>query len=329
MLDKHIRAVPVVDDGVLVGVMSRRGVLRCVARRELTSAAVAARRMHRPHSQRPRLYRLLRDPDRTFGTTGRSAEDFGPSRARGLSRIVMDDAPTWRRRRREERTTMRHTTVGDVMSTPVVTVEPHDSFSDVAKLLYSATISAVPVVHPDGAFLGVVSDADLMATAARLDAIEPTAARRPHHTRKSQLYAKVGATTAEELMTTQIETVTPQTGIAEAARTMLDHELRWMPVVDDGGRVIGVLSRSDTLAVFLHSDASIRAEVLESVRERIPHTDPPCLEVEVHQGVVTLTGVLETLADVESVVGLTGRIEGVVSVVDRLRYRVDERLADS
>lgn len=52
MLDKHIRTLPVVDDGVLVGVLSRRDVLRCVARRELTSAAVAARRMDRPYPER-------------------------------------------------------------------------------------------------------------------------------------------------------------------------------------------------------------------------------------------------------------------------------------
>jgi CBS domain-containing protein len=58
MLDKHIRTLPVVDDGVFVGVLSRRDVLRCVARRELTSAAAAPRRMDRPHSELPASCRV-------------------------------------------------------------------------------------------------------------------------------------------------------------------------------------------------------------------------------------------------------------------------------
>jgi CBS domain-containing protein len=45
MLDRRIRTVPIIDDDRLVGVVSRRDVLRCVARRELTSADVWRRRM--------------------------------------------------------------------------------------------------------------------------------------------------------------------------------------------------------------------------------------------------------------------------------------------
>jgi osmotically-inducible protein OsmY len=58
--------------------------------------------------------------------------------------------------------------------------------------------------------------------------------------------------------------------------------------------------------------------------ERIVQVDPARVEVEVRQGIVTLAGELDTRADAELAVRSTERLEGVVSAVDRLRYRVDE-----
>ena len=223
---------------------------------------------------------------------------------------------------------MRHTTVAEVMSKRVVSVGPEDSFTDVARLLYTATISAVPVIGPDGDLLGVVSDADLLATAARAGGPEPLTAG-PANALGRGPRANVGARTAEELMTAPVETVTPQTGVAEAARKMLELGLRWMPVTDEVARIVGVVSRSDMLAVFLHDDASIRAEVVVDVLERTLLMDPARVEVEVRRGVVTLTGQLDTRADAELAARLTERVEGVICVIDRLRYRVDERPADS
>jgi osmotically-inducible protein OsmY len=57
--------------------------------------------------------------------------------------------------------------------------------------------------------------------------------------------------------------------------------------------------------------------------------DPARVAVEVSGGVVTLDGELDTHADTELAVRLVERVEGVVTVVDRLRYRLDERLADA
>jgi CBS-domain-containing membrane protein len=59
---------------------------------------------------------------------------------------------------------MRHTTVADVMSTNVISASPQDSFSELATIPCHAAIRAVPVVDGDGRVLGVVSEADLMAS---------------------------------------------------------------------------------------------------------------------------------------------------------------------
>jgi CBS domain-containing protein len=61
-------------------------------------------------------------------------------------------------------------------------------------------------------------------------------------------------------MTTGVATVAPSTRVTAAARTMTGHHPSWMPVCDGAGRVVGVLSRSDVLTVFLRDDASIRTE---------------------------------------------------------------------
>ena len=110
---------------------------------------------------------------------------------------------------------------------------------------------------------------------------------------------------------------------------MMEHHLSWMPVCDEDRRVVGVLGRSDVLTVFLRDDASIRAEIVDDVLRRILLADPAAVQVEVDGGVVTLTGELDTRLDAQVAVRLIERVEGVVAVVDHLRFRTDERVADA
>lgn len=226
-------------------------------------------------------------------------------------------------------TGVRRSTVADVMSVPVVAVDPDTSFSAVASLLYTAAVRAVPVLDDAGRLLGVVSEADLLVTAERGEPRDDHRWWRPRHVRRPGPVRKAGATTAAGLMTTPVVTVGADDSVALAARTMREHRLSWMPVVDDGDRVVGVLGRSDLLSVFLRDDEAIRREVVEEVLGRTLLVDPARVEVAVADGVVTLTGELETRADTEAVVHLVERLEGVVGVNDELGYRVDERLADA
>jgi osmotically-inducible protein OsmY len=86
-----------------------------------------------------------------------------------------------------------------------------------------------------------------------------------------------------------------------------------------------VLGRSDLLAVFLRSDAAIRTEIVEDVLVGALATDPSRVTVDVVDGVVTLAGQLDTRIDAEVAVALTSRTEGVVDVVDRLSWQVQDR----
>jgi CBS-domain-containing membrane protein len=225
---------------------------------------------------------------------------------------------------------MHHTTVADVMSTNVISARRQDSFAHLTTLLRGAAIRAVPVVDDDGTLLGVVSEADLMAAVARPEGYE---ARRwwwrPRHIRRQAPESKAGATTAADLMTIDVETATPATRVSAAARAMLRQHLSWMPVCDEDRRVVGVLGRSDVLTVFVRDDASIRAEIVDDVLRCILLADPGRVLVDVDGGVVTLTGELDTRRDARVTVRLIERVEGVVAVVDHLRYRTDERVADA
>ena len=224
---------------------------------------------------------------------------------------------------------MRHTTVADVMSTNVISARPQDSFAHLTTLLRGAAIRAVPVVDDDCTLLGVVSEADLMAAVARPEGYEARRWWRPRHIRRQAPESKAGATTAAELMTTDVETAAPATRVSAAARAMLRQHLSWMPVCDEDRRVVGVLGRSDVLTVFVRDDASIRAEIVDDVLRCVLLTDPGRVLVEVDGGVVTLTGELDTRRDARVAVRLIERVEGVVAVVDHLRYRTDERVADA
>jgi CBS domain-containing protein len=224
---------------------------------------------------------------------------------------------------------MRHTAVADVMSTNVIAASPQDSFSLLASMLHSAAIRAVPVVDTGGTLLGVVSEADLMAAAAHPGGHTTQRWWRPRHIHRHGTQAKAGATTAAELMTTDVDTVAPSTRVTTAARTMMEHQLAWMPVCDDSRHVVGVLSRSDVLAIFSRDDTSTRAEIVDDVLGRILRVDPAAVQVDVDGGVVTLTGELDTRLDAQVAARLSRQVEGVVAVVDHLRFRTDERVTDA
>ncbi|RKT08776.1 BON domain-containing protein [Streptomyces sp. 1114.5] len=208
---------------------------------------------------------------------------------------------------------MRHATVESVMTSPVVLVSPETGFQEIVTLLSEYDITGMPVVDPEGRPLGVVSEADLLRTLAAQE--DPGSLLPAPESAKA---GPDGAVTAADLMTTQPVCTTPGTSVVAAARMMSRHGLKRLPVLDEEGRVIGMVSRGDLLRVFLREDMVIRRDIVEEVLGRIEGVSPAEIGVEVNQGRVVLSGTVPEPHLVPIVLNLCRSVDGVVSVTDRL-----------
>ena len=183
------------------------------------------------------------------------------------------------------------------------------------------------MVDEDDKVIGVISETDLIARqAATPDPYEPR--RRftfPGLTRGARRQAaKAHARTAGRLMTEPPVTAHADDTIVEAARTMAQHQVERLPVLDEEGRLVGIVTRRDLLQVFLRPDKEIREEVIEEVLVGTLWLAPRGIDVSVVEGVVTLTGHMERKSETEIALSMTRRIDGVVGVVDKLTYRLDD-----
>jgi CBS domain-containing protein len=148
-------------------------------------------------------------------------------------------------------------TVGQVMTTGVLTVRPSASFHEIVTLLLDYEISGLPVVDADGLLVGIVSEADLISKEAYGEA----AGRRRHlkllrdhlHGNDTGWVHKAAARNARELMTSPVRTVSPDDSLAAAARIMLTEGVKRLPVVRDG-RLVGMLARHDLLRPLVGAD---------------------------------------------------------------------------
>lgn len=212
-------------------------------------------------------------------------------------------------------------TVKDVMTTQVVAVRKNACFKDLAIGLREHRVSAFPVVDDDDRVVGVVSEADLLAKEA-LDATSPGRMAGVLHHKE---HVKAAGITAEDLMTAPAVTIGPLEPVTQAARLMYARKVKRLPVVDEAGRLLGIVARSDVLTVYWREDADIWREITERVLLDTLLVDPSRFTLTVKDGLVTIEGIPETSAVGHDIINEIRHVEGVVSVRDRLSYPSDQR----
>ncbi len=121
------------------------------------------------------------------------------------------------------------------MTTDVVSVGPDTSLLKVGKLMKDHHIRRIPVVDDNGQVVGIISDRDVRdaspSKATTLDMYEM-------HYLLAELKAK-------NIMTAKPITVKPTDTVEQAALIMLDNKVGGLPVVDDNGRLVGIISDHD------------------------------------------------------------------------------------
>lgn len=118
----------------------------------------------------------------------------------------------------------RTTTVGDLMTTGLVTLRKGDSVEQAGLDMKIAGIRHIPVVDERRHVVGILSDRDLKRAGG-------------------------GREQVARVMTRRVLTVTPSTEAHRAARLMMTHKIGSLPVVGDEEQLVGILTETDLLRV--------------------------------------------------------------------------------
>jgi len=133
-------------------------------------------------------------------------------------------------------------TIRDVMTSNPCTIDADKDIVYAAKMLKDEDVGVAPIVEGDQ-LIGVLTDRDI--------AIKVVAEGKDPQTTK-----------AREIASKDIVTIDPQQSLDEALRLMAQHQVRRLPVVEEDGKVVGIVAQAD---IALESDDAKTGELVEQI----------------------------------------------------------------
>lgn len=218
--------------------------------------------------------------------------------------------------------------VEDIMTFPVVGIEPGATIADAARLMLGNRISGLPVIDRSKRLVGIVTEGDFLRRSEL-----GTERRRSRWLEfftnpdtKAEEYAHACGRKVEEVMSTDVVTIAADATLDELVALMASHGIKRVPVLKEG-KLVGVVARADLMRALLQTlpgtcapsgdDGQIRREVMTQLAGQ---TWARTIRADVHAGVVELSGMIfdEHARDAARV--LAENVPGVQSVVDRLAW---------
>jgi len=193
--------------------------------------------------------------------------------------------------------------VRDLMTVDPVTVTPRTSLKQVLRTMADHGVTATPVVDPDGLLVGIVSEAD--AVAGGLEPEPRSHLSKPIVPRDPEERASAAAVMCRDVVTAR-----PDDDLADALALLVERRHKSLPVVDDVGHVLGMLSRSDVVRLLSRSDADVAGAVTALLRRTVGGD----WQVDVRDGVVHLAGSRAAFHDLVAAYLLAETVPGVLAV---------------
>lgn len=144
----------------------------------------------------------------------------------------------------------------DIMSADIITVSLETTVKELAKILDENGISGVPVVDQNGNLAGVVTEADLIDQNKKIHI--PTVVtildsvfylENPEKMEKEM--KKIAGSTVEEICTKNPVTITETTQVDEIATIMSEKGIHTLPVLDETGKIVGIVGRKDIIRTII------------------------------------------------------------------------------
>jgi len=216
----------------------------------------------------------------------------------------------------------------DVMTRDVATVRAGATIEEAIRLMLERHISGLPVVDDRGRLVGIVTESDLLHRTEL-----GTAKERPRWLafllgpgKLAYEYVRANARKIEEIMTSEVVSVAPDTPLEDVVWLMDRHHVRRLPVVS-AGVPIGIISRADLIRALAKllaertetaaSDTAIQKQILAEI-ERQPWGRREGVVVTVNDGVVHLDGVIFDERERKALRVVAENTPGVKEVRDHL-----------
>ncbi len=156
--------------------------------------------------------------------------------------------------------------IEDAMQKDVIKFNELDRIVDVAQSFRDNKISGAPVVNQENKVIGVISEGDIMRLLevhspkinlilpAPLDLIELPVRMKYELDEIAEDMQRAGSVVIDQIMTKKVVSTGPDASISDAAELMDSHDVKRLPVINNEGKLVGIVTRGDIIGAMVRGD---------------------------------------------------------------------------